>query len=215
MPPHPSTDLSEDVARIYHALDNGLTPFSVFFPRAPTAAHRKRDAARKEMVGIFSKVIKARRQSEEKERDFLQTMIDFRYKDVYDKNGEFVSEGQPLSDSQIVGLLIVLLFAGQHTSSITATWMGAMLLSHPAEKAKLEQEQERVLGAGASSLNYEALMKLEGMRRAISESLRLFPPLVLLIRKVMAPRSVGSFTVPKGDIVMMCTPAGNMDEVPF
>ena len=46
----------EDVARIYHDLDKGVTPLSFFFPNAPTTAHKMRDAARVEMVELFSKV---------------------------------------------------------------------------------------------------------------------------------------------------------------
>jgi hypothetical protein len=52
----------------------------VLWPTAPTAAHRERDAARKEMVAIFGKVIAARRKAGVTEEDFLQKMIDFRYK---------------------------------------------------------------------------------------------------------------------------------------
>ena len=59
-------------------------------------------------------MIAARRERPEKERDFLQTMIDFRYKDVYDKvSGALKKKGSPYTDSEVVGLLIVLLFAGQ------------------------------------------------------------------------------------------------------
>ena len=36
-----------------------------------------------------------------------------------------------LSDDEIVGLLIALLFAGQHTSSITSTWTAMFLLFNP------------------------------------------------------------------------------------
>ena len=45
----------------------------------------------------------------------------------------------------------MLLFAGQHTSAITATWLGAMLLSHPAEMAELTVEQERLVRAPAAA----------------------------------------------------------------
>jgi sterol 14-demethylase len=37
-----------------------------------------------------------------------------------------------LSDDEIVGLLIALLFAGQHTSSITSTWTAMFLLFNPS-----------------------------------------------------------------------------------
>lgn len=36
-------ELFEDIARVYHDLDKGVTPLSFFFPYAPTAAHKLRD----------------------------------------------------------------------------------------------------------------------------------------------------------------------------
>ena len=41
---------------------------------------------------------------------------------------------------QVTGQLIVLLFAGQHTSSITSTWLGALLLSNPKAMAEVRAE---------------------------------------------------------------------------
>ena len=43
----------------------------------------------------------------------LQTLLDASYKD-----------GRPLTDDEIVGMLIGLLLAGQHTSSTTSAWLG-------------------------------------------------------------------------------------------
>ena len=76
------------------------------------------------------------------------------------------------------------LIRGQHTSSITATWLGCMLLSHPEAMKELKKEQERMV-PDEKSLNYSNLLEMDGMRRAITESLRLYPPLILLMRKVM------------------------------
>ena len=119
--------------------------------------------------------------------DFLQKIIDFRYKDEVDGSGKVVKEGRGFTDSevaqtrysghdpppllaptltptpththphththpptlptpphpapQVTGWLIVLLFAGQHTSSITATWLGAMLLSNKEAMADCLAEQ--------------------------------------------------------------------------
>jgi sterol 14-demethylase len=49
-----------EVAEIFHDLDKGVTPLSFFFPYAPTESHRLRDKARRDMVAIFSKVIKGK-----------------------------------------------------------------------------------------------------------------------------------------------------------
>jgi cytochrome P450 len=53
----------------------------------------------------------------------LQVLIDSRYKNVYG--------GRATTDDEIAGLLIALLFAGQHTSSVTSSWTGYRMLSNP------------------------------------------------------------------------------------
>lgn len=72
------------------------------------------------MIELFSKVINARRasgQAPEGSIDMLQKLIDAEYK-----------EGGKLPASEIAGLLIAALFAGQHTSSITSSWTLMFLL---------------------------------------------------------------------------------------
>ena len=36
-----------------------------------------------------------------------------------------------MNEEEITGMLIAVLFAGQHTSSITSTWTGLSMLTHP------------------------------------------------------------------------------------
>lgn len=205
--------LHERVAEIYHALDGGMTPLSTLWPNAPTKAHRDRDAAREEMVEIFTKVIAGRRGEGAKVDDFLQKIIDFRYRDEVDKHtGKVLKAGRGFSDQEVTGWLIVLLFAGQHTSSITATWLGAMLLSHKGVLGDVLDEQRKLVPDG--QLSYENLFEMQTMRQAISEVLRKYPPLVLLARKVVAEGgvTVGPYTIPKGDVVAITSPITNMDE---
>ena len=42
-----------------------------------------------------------------------------------------VNGGRELSEEEITGMLIAVLFAGQHTSSITSTWTTLELFTHP------------------------------------------------------------------------------------
>ena len=204
--------LSGEIARIYHSLDGGLTPLSTLWPSAPTQKHRERDEAREEMVAIFSKIIAARRSGAVREDDFLQKIIDFRYADTKDKaTGKVTKAGRGFTDSEVTGWLIVLLFAGQHTSSITSTWLGAMLLSNPQAMADVKAEQEKYIPDEAS-LKYSNLLEMDCMRRSVTEALRLYPPLILLMRKVMHHGfEVGQHTIPKGDVVGLCAPASNLD----
>jgi len=164
----------------------------------PTAAHKKRDVARTEMVKLFSKVIAARRADPEKasqNEDILQVFIDMKYKD-----------GSTNTDDQITGLLIALLFAGQHTSSVTSTWTTLLMCTRPDIWKRVTAEVDEVLGNG-DALSFDHLQEFETMHNCVREALRLFPPLIMLMRKAkqnvkIATKSGAEFTVPKGDIVV-------------
>jgi sterol 14-demethylase len=186
--------LFADVARLYHDLDKGVTPLSFFFPYAPTQAHAQRDNARKEMVKIFSKVIKERRQrtNTEDATDILQVFCDMKYKD-----------GTSLTDDEVVGLLIALLFAGQHTSSITSTWTTMFLAHNNQCLQKMMQEQETVLGTSCytAPLDFDQVGNMEYLQNCVKESLRMHPPLILLMRMAMKDIKTTlngkTYTIPK------------------
>ena len=201
-----------EVSRIYHDLDKGVTPLSFFFPYAPTEAHRLRDSARAEMVNIFSKVIQARREKgvdSTESTDILQIFIDMEYKD-----------GTKLTNDEIVGLLIALLFAGQHTSSITSTWTAMFLLHNPRCLEEMLKEQQDVLGSDntGTTLDFDSVSKMEYLQNCVKESLRMFPPLIMLMRMAMQDIETTlngkKYIIPKGDIVVTSPAvASRMDTV--
>lgn len=203
----------DDVARLFHDLDKGTEPLSFFFPYLPTPAHAMRDKARIEMVEIFTKVIDTRRKNTtikpEDRTDLLQLFIDFKYRD-----------GTGLSDDQVVGMLIALLFAGQHTSSVTATWTVMFLLHNPRCMAAVMEEQNRVLeGDMEKAITFDDFANMQYLQNCVKEALRMHPPLILLMRMAMnnietTTADGTKFTIPKGDIVVASPAAsGRMGEV--
>lgn len=86
--------------------------------------------ARKELAGIFSKVIQGRRAAGRSEHDLLQHFMDCRYKVAYG--------GRATTDEEISGMLIASLFAGQHTSSITSAWTGFFMLADKVNLCNLD-----------------------------------------------------------------------------
>lgn len=203
--------LFKEVSKLYHDLDHGLTPLTVFFPNAPTEAHRKRNAAREEMVKLFGDVIKKRRESKSGSdgTDILSIFMETKYKD-----------GKLLSDADVTGLLIALLFAGQHTSCITSTWTSMFIANHPDILKRVVAEQVDVFSKSDSEeLDYDKINQMEVLHNSMREALRLNPPLVLLMRKalrdipVTVPVKHGSdektqYVIPKGDIVMVSPTIG-------
>jgi sterol 14alpha-demethylase len=104
-------------------------------PLSPSPPFRRsrRDAARAEIGRLFGGVIRGRREAGgDKPDDMLQAFIDAEYKD-----------GSRCTDDQITGMLLGTLFAGQHTSSISSTWILLNLLhgkhAHYMQRAMAEQ----------------------------------------------------------------------------
>lgn len=204
-------NLFKEVSELYHDLDQGLTPLTIFWPNAPIPVHWKRDKARTRMVELFSKVIANRRKNPDDAKysdgtDVLSLFAKIKYKD-----------GTPISDEQITGLLIALLFAGQHTSCITSTWAALHLANNPdAMKTALDEQNtffpvkkdEAKQNEPHDALDFDKINSMEFLHNCVKESLRLSPPLILLIRMALRdlPVTVGdkSYVVPKGDMVVLC-----------
>jgi len=161
------------------------------------------------MVELFGPTIRKRRADPDastKNTDILQIFVDM----VYKRTGDPAVDGKQNTDDQIVGLLIALLFAGQHTSSITSTWT-TLFLHH--DKSLLERaraEVDAVVKPG-EALTYEHVQKLDLVHNSVKEALRMYPPLIMLMRKAKcdipvkakspAPDGRTEWTIPKGDIV--------------
>jgi len=187
-----------EVADLYHDLDDGMRPISVLFPYLPTPYHRRRDAARAKMAEIFGKIIAGRRASGTSEPDMLQVLIDAKYQKV---NG-----GRLLNDEEIVGLLIAVLFAGQHTSTITSSWTGLQMISHPDTWNAAVEEQKKVIKEQGKDITFDMLTGLDVLHRNIHEALRLGPPLIMVMRYAKEEFTVTTskgkeFVIPKGHIV--------------
>lgn len=185
--------VSAEFAALYHDLEGGLTPISFFFPYLPIPQHVKRDKARVEVSKLFSRVIKARRQlpADQKPDDMLQILMDSQY-----KNGEM------LTDDQIAGMLIGVLFAGQHTSGITATWTACFLAERPELFKEIVEEQKQIFEEFGEEITFDSLKKCVKLENCVREALRMFPPLIMLMRKVKQELTYKNYTIPVGD--MLC-----------
>ncbi|KAJ8565310.1 hypothetical protein K7X08_007886 [Anisodus acutangulus] len=187
--------LFDDVSALFHDLDNGMLPISVIFPYLPIPAHRRRDNARKKLAEIFATIINSRKRTGKAENDMLQCFIDSKYKD-----------GRLTTESEITGLLIAALFAGQHTSSITSTWTGAYLLCNNNYMSAVVDEQKNLMKKHGNKVDHDILSEMEVLYRCIKEALRLHPPLIMLLRSSHSDFSVTTregkeYDIPKGHIV--------------
>ena len=98
-------------------------------------------------------------------------------------------DGSPLSDRELRDELITLLIDGPTSTSLA--WAFERLLRHPDKLARLREE----VRAGAEGVYMDAVLK---------ETLRLCPPVPVLVRRLLAPMRLGGYTVPAGATVAPC-----------
>uniref|UniRef100_A0A0D9X6A4 Obtusifoliol 14-alpha demethylase n=1 Tax=Leersia perrieri TaxID=77586 RepID=A0A0D9X6A4_9ORYZ len=193
-----------EVRTLFRHLEDGLGLISILFPNLPTAAHRRRDSAHMRLREIFTEVIKSRRNSgrvgSDETDDVLQRLINSKHRD-----------GRSVSDVEVVGLLLSLVFAGKHTSSSTTIWTGVHLLSNPNYLTACVNEQDLLLpthnGANHHQIDYDVVQKMSTLHCCVKEALRLHPPVPSLVRQAHKPFTVQTkegieYTVPKGHTVM-------------
>jgi sterol 14-demethylase len=184
-------NVSVEFAHLYHDLEGGLNLLAFFKPNLPLPSFKRRDRARVRMAELISQIIADRRASGREGEDFLQTLMTAQYRD-----------GSRLSDDAITGLLLTLIFAGQHTSAVLAAWTGVLLLQHPRYLPAILEEQRAVF-AGNRQMTLDALRKLGHLERAIMEAERLRPPLVMLMRKILRDFEFRGYYAPAGSLAMV------------
>ncbi|MBV6622506.1 MAG: cytochrome P450 [Rivularia sp. (in: Bacteria)] len=183
--------LSTEFASLYHDLEGGINLLAFFQPYLPLPTFRRRDKARTRMVELISQIITNRRAKGNQGEDFLQALINARYAD-----------GTVLSEDNITGLLLTLLFAGQHTSAVLAAWTGILLLQHPQYLPAIMTEQQAVFG-NSHTFSLEQLRQLVILERSIKEAERLRPPLIMLMRKILRDFEYNGYHVKAGGLAMV------------
>uniref|UniRef100_A0ACD5YW39 Uncharacterized protein n=1 Tax=Avena sativa TaxID=4498 RepID=A0ACD5YW39_AVESA len=196
-----------EVATHLRELNDGMRLVTILFPHIPIPAHRRRDKARARLGELFSDIVRSRKASSTSESesggrnaqvdDMLQCLIDSRYKD-----------GRGTTETEVVGMLVSALFAGQHTSSSTGTWTGARLLAreNAGHLRAAVLEQERILARHGDRVDYEVLQEMETLHRCVKETLRLHPPAMVLLRHArrsfaVRTREGEEYEVPEGSTV--------------
>lgn len=182
--------LSDEFARLYQDIEGGLTPLAYFNPNLPLVpAFRRRDRARERIKELISEIIVRRRKEGIVGDDMLQSLMEAHYKD-----------GRKLSENEITGLLLTLMFAGHHTSGVTFSWTGVLLAQHPEWVAELRREQAELLG-DRSELTLEDLRSMPKLEATIKEVLRMYPPIIVMMRKVVNDFSFRGFDFPHGSMI--------------
>jgi cytochrome P450 family 135 len=127
---------------------------------------------------VLDEVHRRRRAGEGARKDIVSLLIDARYED-----------GSPLSEKDLRDELLTLLTDGPTSSSLA--WAFERLLRHPEKLARLQAEVD----ADESD---------EYMDATIKETLRLCPPVPVVVRRLLVPMQLGGYLLPAGTVVAPC-----------
>ncbi len=179
-------ELDSRFAQHYHDLEKGTDALAYVDPYLDIESFRTRDAAREALVelvqGIIDKRI-ARGTVPREERDLLDVLISVE-----------------MTADYITGIFISMMFAGHHTSSGTAAWALIELMRHPDAMADVVAELDDLYADG-SEISFQALRSIPRLEAALKETLRLHPPLIILLRLVQEEIELAGHTIAPGTMV--------------
>jgi cytochrome P450 family 135 len=118
-----------------------------------------------------------RRRSEPPREDVVSMLVEARYED-----------GSPMSERDLRDELVTLLTDGPTSTSLA--WTFERLLRNPQT---LERAREDVIGGDGSYLD-----------AVIKETLRLRPPVPVVVRRLLEPMELGGYELPAGTTVAPC-----------
>jgi cytochrome P450 len=117
------------------------------------------------------------------------------------------SDGNSLSDEQLLAHVNILLVAGHETTTTLGAWVLYLLAQHPEYAARVDAELASVLGDGP--VTSESLHTLPLLTAAIREAGRLQSPVLLLPRGVLSDFTFAGRSVKAGTSVFVAVAAGH------
>ncbi len=156
--------------------------------------------AREELSGLLLELIAERRSRpvDQPSGDVLGLILQARDED-----------GERLDDEQVLGHLTILLLAGHETTSILSAYVLYLLATLPAHRRRIEAELQAVLGDSTGPISVGATRAMKTLDNFITETGRLYSPVLTVPRQVVQDVEFAGYTLPAGTIVRLALAAGH------
>lgn len=146
----------------------------------------------KTMHGMVAKAIEARRNQATGQADDL---LDFMLKASDPETGRTMTPKDLLHNMQF------FIVAGHETTALVLSWALQLLALSPDIQTRASAEARKALGTGPATLDHLDAMPL--IRRILDESMRLYPPVGMLAREVMADDRLAGRDIAAGDVIFL------------
>src|SRR5215475_5203454 len=169
-----------------------LLPFSELLYRLPLPANRRYREARRRLDAIIYGIIRERRKDPAYCGDLLSMLLT-----AQDEEGD----GGHMTDTQLRDEAITIFLAGHETTANALTWTWYLLSQHPEIYERLHAEVDRTLCGGIPTADDFPRLRLVEM--ALTEAMRLYPPVWVMGRRALHDCEVGGYMIPAGAILLM------------
>ena len=113
-------------------------------------------------------------------------------------------KGGGLNDDSLRNHTLTFLLAGHETTANALTWAFALLATTPEKREKVQAELDALdFGSGGSGAAVEAMPKLGYLSAVLQETLRLYPSIWIVERRVAEADELGGWHIPKGSAVVV------------
>ncbi len=157
----------------------------------PFPGKRRADRGSRYLRQTVGENIAERRRTGERRDDLLSLMLDALDPET----------GQGLSDPDIRDNILTFIGAGHETTALALTWTFFLLARNPAIEQRVLAEIERVTGGAPLEANQVA--DLTYTRQVIQESMRIYPPVAMVVRQSTRDLSIGGVRVTPRDNVFV------------
>ena len=161
--------------------------------RLPVPFTRRFKAGRADLDEIVYSLIAERRESNADGDDLLSLLLQCQYED---DDGAIRS----MTDEQVRNETVTLFAAGHETTAVTLTWAWYLLATHPDYYARFLAELDDVLGDRPPTL--ADLPNLTFTDLALTETLRLYPPIWFWGRMAYQSFELGGYHIPVGAFIL-------------
>ena len=142
---------------------------------------------------VYAEIARRRREPDRERRDILSLLIGARDED-----------GSGFTEEEIRDQVMTLMFAGHDTSTSTITFLLYELARHPEALARLQAEQDEVLGSDPPT-PAQLFGGLPYLDMVLDETLRLYPPAWVGPRRSVREFEFSGYHVPAGAYVNYCS----------
>lgn len=183
-----------DAERVSEAISDYLAPISWSIGLAslkapawlPHPGKSRIKRGQRNMRAVVGELIAARRKTPRPRSDICADLMAARDPET----------DRPLSDSDLVDMLLTLVAAGHDTSANGLTWALYCLAAQPAVQEDLCAEIRRVTGGRTPDTAH--IPELSMVEAFLKETMRLFPPAPFLARQTTQAESFGGQAFPAG-----------------